>query len=399
MKQVFLLSLLSISLVGAQAQNKKAYAVTADVKGSYNWVAVKEIDLATGEVTRTLYDPTVNTPFKLRSIDGQLKGTAGNAETPTFSGVAAAAFDERNNRIYFTNMRGTELRYFDLNSQEVTVVINNDATFNTGSKADEANVITRMVIGADGFGYALTNDGRNLIRFSTDKKAVITNLGALKDDSRNGAVSIHNLCTSWGGDMVADAYGNLIIFSMRGYVFRVNPNTRVADHLGTIEGLPANFTVNGAAVDAEGHVVVSSSALTDHYFRVNLGTMKAIAIPKAGDNVWNASDLASSNIAYKGGLNTLPAIAEVRGNEEISIYPNPVATRFVNVAFEKVTPGKYTVELTDASGRKVINYVAAVNGVQNQKINLPKSMTSGMYLVRVINADGKAVFNDKIVVQ
>jgi hypothetical protein len=89
----------------------------------------------------------------------------------------------------------------------------------------------------------------------------------------------------------------------------------------------------------------------------------------------------------------------VKGNDVISIYPNPVVSSFVNVAFEKVTPGKYTIELTDASGRKVINQVAEINGVQNQRVNLPRSTSSGMYMVRVINADGKAVFNDKIVVQ
>jgi hypothetical protein len=404
MKKVFLLSLVSFSLFNANAQSKKAYAITADVKGSYNWISVKEVDLATGEVTRTIFDPAVNTTYYIRSVDGSMSGSVNGAKgsivnLPTYSGVAAAAFDEKNNRLYFTNMRGNELRYFDLKTNEITVVVNPDAAFNTGAKNDEANVITRMVIGADGFGYALTNDAKNLIRFSTEGKATITNLGAIRDDSKNGNISIHNLCTSWGGDMIADAYGNLYVFSMRGHIFKINPNTKVADHLGTVTGLPANFTINGAAVDADGHVVVSSSALTDNYFRINLGTMNAVAIQKSGDNVWNASDLASGNIAYRGGLNNPAVVAEVKGNDVISIYPNPVVNSFVNVSFEKVAPGKYTIELTDASGRKVINQVAEIKGVQNQRVNLPRSTSAGMYMVRVINADGKAVFNDKIVVQ
>ncbi len=399
MKKVFLLSLVSFSLFNANAQSKKAYAITGDVKGSYNWVTVKEIDLNTGEVVKTIFDPTVNTPYSLRTVNGQVMAARGYTDAPTYSGVAAAAYDEKNNRLYFTNMRGSELRYFDLKTNEVTVVVNPDAAFNTGEKNNEANVITRMVIAADGFGYALTNDAKNLIRFSTEGKPTITNLGSVRDDSKNGSISIHNLCTSWGGDMIADAYGNLYVFSMRGNIFKINPNTKVADHVGAVTGLPANFTINGAAVDADGHVVVSSSALTDNYYKINLGTLNAVAIQKSGDNVWNASDLASGNIAYRGGLNNPAVVAEVKGNDVISIYPNPVVSSFVNVSFEKVTPGRYTIELTDASGRKVINQVAEINGVQNQRVNLPRSTSSGMYMVRVINADGKAVFNDKIVVQ
>jgi hypothetical protein len=94
-----------------------------------------------------------------------------------------------------------------------------------------------------------------------------------------------------------------------------------------------------------------------------------------------------------------PSTPEIKGNDVISVYPNPVASSFFNVYFEKVAPGKYTVELTDASGRKVVNQVAEIKGVQSQKISLPSSTAGGMYLVRVINADGKAIFNDKIVVQ
>jgi hypothetical protein len=398
MKKVFILSLVSISLLSANAQNKKAYAVTADVKGGVNWISVKEIDLGTGEVVKTVFDPA-NTAVIMKNSEGQVMASRGYMDVPTYSGVAAAAFDGKHNRVYFTNMRGSELRYFDLNSSQLTVVTNTDASFNTGDKSGEENVITRMVIGADGFGYALTNDGKNLIRFSTEGKPVITNLGGLIDGSKNGGVSVHNQCSSWGGDMIADAYGNLYVFSMRGLVFKVNPSTRVADHIGTVSGLPANFTINGAAVDENGDVIVSSAVLTDSYFRINIGTLAATAGTKVVDQVWNASDLASGNIAYRGGPGKTVISTDVKGNDIISVYPNPVAAKFFNVAFEKITPGSYTIELTDVSGRKILNKVAAIEVIQSQKITLPASTAAGMYLVRVIDADGKTIFNDKIVVQ
>jgi methionine-rich copper-binding protein CopC len=399
MKKVFLLTAISFSLLNANAQSKKAYAITSDVKGSYNWVTVKEIDLGTGEVIRTVFDPNATNNVSVKNLDGQPLARYDWTVAPTFSGVAAAAFDEKNNRLYFTNMRGHELRYFDLKNNQVSVVVNTDQEFNTGVKTEEANVITRMVIGADGNGYALTNDGNNLVRFSTEGKPVITKLGALIDDSKNGNVSIHNQCTSWGGDMIADSYGNLYVFTMRGHVFKVNIASRVADHIGTITGLPANFTINGTAVDANGDVLLSSATLTDNYYRINLGTLKALPMDKKVEEVWNASDLASSNIAYRNSLGQTPPTTEIKGNDVISIFPNPVASSFFNVSFEKITPGKYTIELTDASGRKVVTQVADIKGVQNQKITIPQATAGGIYLVRVLSADGKSVFQDKIVVQ
>jgi hypothetical protein len=44
------------------------------------------------------------------------------------------------------------------------------------------------------------------------KKLEITQLGSLVDDPSNGGVSIHNRCSSWGGDMIAMTKANFIFF-------------------------------------------------------------------------------------------------------------------------------------------------------------------------------------------
>ena len=55
--------------------------------------------------------------------------------------MAAAAFDIVHNRLYFTGMHTNSLMYFDLNSNNLDVVVNDNPAFNTGNKIDEANVI------------------------------------------------------------------------------------------------------------------------------------------------------------------------------------------------------------------------------------------------------------------
>ena len=383
------------------AQNK-AYAVTAPTKGTFNWNVVREIDLSSGEVVRTIYDPAVNTLVNYRPAAGSEKSANLVLPSATGNGVAAAAFDAVHNRLYFTNMRANELMYFDLNSKDLNVVVNDNPTFNTGNKFDEGNVITRMVFGSDGFGYALTNNGKSLIRFTTDQKPTVSNLGELIDGKKNGTMSVHSQCSSWGGDMVADAYGNLYLVTYRNHIYKINPQTRIADYVGQIKGLPTEFTSNGMVVNGEDDVVVTSATVNNDYYRVNISTLEATPLNKKEDKMFNCSDLANGKILFQSKGTTPESLltGEVKGNDLISIYPNPVPNKMFSVQFDKVTPGRYNLVLSDASGRNVITKSIVINALgQIEKIALPKASAGGMYLIKLTGADSKVVYNDKIVVQ
>ena len=54
--------------------------------------------------------------------------------------------------------------------------------------------------------------------------------------------SVRTQFKSWGGDMVADANGNLYLFTMQREVFKINPNTRLATYLGEIKNIPEDYT-------------------------------------------------------------------------------------------------------------------------------------------------------------
>jgi hypothetical protein len=113
-------------------------------------------------------------------------------------------------------MHFSDIRYLDLNEPgaSFTTVKTKIIPNNTSQEYQpEENHITRMVIAADGFGYAMSNDFNHLIRFSTSNSSEVVDLGNIVDGENNKGISIHNKCTSWGGDMVADAFGNLVIVS------------------------------------------------------------------------------------------------------------------------------------------------------------------------------------------
>jgi hypothetical protein len=401
MKKTILPALLIAALFSKQtnAQTNRAFAITSEAKGSYNWTVVREIDLATGAVTKTIYNPADNKAVSYEATAGS-RLTVNPQTFATYSGVAAAAYDAKHNRLYYSQMWMNELRYFDLNSNETKVVINTDANYSTGVRNDESNVITRMTFAANGNGYALTNDGNQLIQFTTGDKPAITNLGALIDGKENKNISVHNQCTSWGGDMIADVYGNLYLITYRSHVFKINIQTKVADYIGAIKGLPNGFTTNGAAVDANGNIFLTSAVQAEKYYSVNLSTLEAKVIDNKEATVYNTSDLANANLAYQN-TKAIPVLASsfVNTNEAVSVYPNPAINKTFNVKFNKLAAGTYVLEITDANGSKIAAQNIAIKGLQNQIISLPKQSSVGYYLLKVTNSAGKVVYTDKVLVQ
>ncbi|MEP6845297.1 MAG: T9SS type A sorting domain-containing protein [Panacibacter sp.] len=391
-----LLSALCLTYNGqTTAQKSNAFAITGSTKGDVSWTSVRQIDLSSGAEVRSIYS-LKDKPAVLDAMSG---ARAGAVTAPTETFVAATAYDSKTNRLFFTPMHGNELRYFDLNKGTNAVYYVRNTPLRSFEERSEADVITRMCFGADGYGYALTNDANHLIRFTSGSKITISDLGSVKDGADNESISIRNLCTSWGGDMIADAMGNLYVISMKKNVFKINPQTMLADYIGPIENMPADYTINGAAVDDNGKVVVSSAVRTDNYYSFDLATLKATATPKKGTDVYNASDLASGHLAYEdvSDAKVNPAI-NVIGNSAISVYPNPVLNRTFQVAFEKVASGNQTIQLSNVSGTNVLTRVINVNAKSTTQITLPASVHSGMYVIKVSDATGKVTYSGKIVV-
>lgn len=378
-----------------QAQSSKAFAITGDEKGNINWQSIQQISLTTGDVSKTLFSPAKTSGVQIMRTSNIQNNVL---PTATHTGVAAAAYDFKNNRLYYTTMRGNELVYLDVNSNQV--VVNTDANFNTGSKYAEDNIITRMCFAANGYGYALTNNGNQLIQFTTDEKPQIKNLGSLIDGKKNENMSVHNQCTSWGGDVVGDVFGNLYLITMRNNVFKINTSTLVTDYLGHIKNLPNNFTTNGAAVDEDGHILLASAANVGSYYKVNIATLES-EIVKNNGSVYNTSDLASANLLYQSDVLVDKKITpEVKGNQMVSIYPNPVVGKRFAIKFEKVDLGNYQIQLLDATGKIIQNSNVVVNN-KGQVINIqiPNYSLNGVYLLKILTKNKDIIYNNKIVVQ
>jgi hypothetical protein len=252
-----------------------------------------------------------------------------------------------------------------------------------------------MCFGSDNFGYALTNDNEHLIRFSTDKQTTITDLGKLSDAPANGENSVRTQIKSWGGDMIADANGNLYLFTMQRSVFKINPNTRLATFLGQIKNIPDDYTVNAAMVDNGGYVIVGSSTKTTNYYRVDLTTLEATVLSKKADQVYNVSDFANGNLAFSKDVNN--AVAKATVENKVNIYPNPVNDKLLNIQFTNFSKGKYVIQLGEIEGKAVMQKEVQVSGSQTEKLFVG-TVSAGAYVLRVINENGVAMYSDKVII-
>lgn len=420
-------SLLSSSFIfasfAASAQDgNSTFAVTGDGNGDFMWMNIRQIDVTTGKLVKDIYlrdktafvmldadtrKPVESTVMVPTNASRTANVTFGNV--PTASMVAAAAYDKTHDKLFFTPMRIGELRWLDLSAKgdQPKFYSLRTTMLNTGDLiTDESNHITRMVINADGNGYTITNDGNHLIRFTTGKKVTISDLGALVDDETNKGISIHNKCTSWGGDMVADAYNNLYVVTGNHNVFKVNVETKIATYLGAITGLPAAYSTNGAAVDKEGNIMVSSANMFDGFYKFNLKDLVASRI-EGSDKIYNASDLANGNLLYQKEADAAqkfgtPELREITPQltSDYHVYPNPVTNNEFKILFDNQKPGAYNVAITDLSGKVLMNKTVNVSmkgQIESVKIN--SMLGKGMYMVKVTDSNNQFIFTERIIVQ
>ncbi len=461
MKRKILLSFLCCSLAATATAQKKntAFAITGPQKGQNGWSEVRLVDLTSGNEVESIYSKTRNLellnartgkPIVKKESEPQViktryvtpAGSSGNNananvanerrmiqvrsqsvshDEPFATNSAACAYDKKHDRLYYTPMGINQLRYIDLKSKTPKIYYFENENFGalSGSR-DIPNQVTRMVIGSDGNGYALSNNANHLVRFTTNKKAVVTDLGAIADDPSNGNYSIRSQ-SAYGGDMVAHKNGDLYLITASRRVFHISVKNKTAKYLGEIRGLPKGFTTNGAMVDEDMSVIVCSSNSTAGYYKFDINNLQAEKI-SSGETVYNASDLANGNLLTEKKRkkeepkeNILPAepqpeavaenrqkptIDQLTARNAITVYPNPVTTGVVRLVFRDQPEGRYKLQFLDITG-KVLNQqeITVNNKLQVQEIKLPSIITAGNYLIQVRDQDNRLVSAEKLIVQ
>jgi type IX secretion system substrate protein len=407
----FALALVAIisTAISSRAQDRFAYVLSDVNQNTAGWTVLRKLNFQTGVYSDAIFNGAdtkgiAYDAVSKKQVDANTSvGVANYSPMPFGTGVAAIALDKKNNRLYYTPMFIDQLRYIDLKTMKVYYFTDESFTGIPNTHNDESNVVTRMVIGPDGYGYAITNDANSFIRFSTGKKLVVEQLGALVDDPNNTGISVHNRCSSWGGDVIADDAGNLYLFTARNMVFKVNIETKVATWLGPIKGVPADFTTNGVVVTDDQKLLAGSQVYSKGWFVIDPKSWNATEF-KTPNGIYLTSDLANSNYLStrpKSEMTTIPQ-PDARTSNTIQLYPNPmgITENQFKIQFNKLAAGDYNIELTDVNGKQIMRQrVTITSDGQIQTINLKKNTAQGIYLVKVSDIYSKSIFTQKLVVQ
>ncbi len=408
-----------------QASSSKIFLISSNSAFPISYNQISAIDLHAGKAADNIYDPKKRYSFRtngFRSYYAMQKNVftdvipSATAEdtlrTPMGGAVASMAFDAKNNRLYYVPQYLSELRYMDLNQAEPSFTYLESQSLNLlHNPYDVANQISRMTIGADGFGYAITNDGEHLIKFSTDATPIIQDLGVLVDKPTN-SVFIRSSCTSWGGDIVADANNNLYLITQFNHVFKISLPSKVSEYVGAISGLPGNFNTNGAAVDENGDLILSCGSSLDKglpafYKITNWTSLQATAIP--GDNakgLGNISDMASSNLLFQKAAVPAPIVTKTEEAAKkqlpvFTIYPNPVSHgKFTIKTTNIIDKGEYTMVLVDQTGRGVMQAKMQLGLKSNtNSFTFPSQEAKGVYMVLIMDVFNRTIYSQQLIVE
>jgi hypothetical protein len=412
MKKISLLFTLVLGVASLKAQSSRTFAITSKTANDYQWNSIREIEISTGKIIKTIFESD-KTPFqsfdalsKTAITDLSKSQSASGTTKPFAYGTAATAFDAQHNRLYFSPMHIAQIRYVDLSSGETNFFYLNSKLLDAPANGylTEENQITRMVL-IGKVGYAITNDGNHLFQFTTGKKPTVTDMGALVDDPKNGAISIHNKCTSWGGDVVADEDGLLYLISANKHVFKLDVASKIATHLGDLKGIPAQFTTNGAVVNNENKIVVTSANAAAGFYVFDLTTLDAKQLPNSVTTV-GISDLANGNLLKSSIPKTVSSIETstinkfLVKNDKINVFPNPITSPQFKLTFDEITNGNYTINVTDLMGRSIYSKrIVLQNEEQVETINVGKKPSNGLYFVKVTDSKNKDIYVGRLIVQ
>lgn len=343
------------------------------------------------------------------TIFNGLAGPCYNAITGTvlptrsvLKNASALAYDVNTNRIYFVNNTSSnspaeDLCYIDLNTSPVSAkkFVGYPLSSNVGTGYN----ITRMAFGADGYGYAITENGQDFIRFSIDTGTglpAITQLGALINDSINGT---HNILAETAGDICSDGSGGLYIVPNSGNVYTINLATQVATYFGTISGIPG---CNSVAMTTDGRLYIGGNY--QFVFQVTLSTLTPIQLNSSTSNVYKSGDYASCSFSVQparlstaGKLlsnNSSPALLDQ--NIAIQVTPNPFL-QDLRLTIKLNRAERVQIRLIDFYGRSVFtSSQKAGAGVNTLHVAVPAGLSKGIYILE-LSAGNNRLLKKKLI--
>ncbi|MBK8712904.1 MAG: hypothetical protein IPL97_13725 [Niastella sp.] len=114
--------------------------------------------------------------------------------------------------------------------------------------------------------------------------------------------------------------------------------------------------------------------------------LKTDQLPFDGDNYYRVKAINDNGqVAYSA----IVKLASVKGNPVISVSPNPVKSKTLQLSFSNQPTGNYIIQLLAANGQLVYKDIITLgNGNASEAIHLKSTIAQGSYTLQVTGPDG-----------
>jgi len=118
--------------------------------------------------------------------------------------------------------------------------------------------------------------------------------------------------------------------------------------------------------------------------------------PASGDNFYRIKAISTDGqIQYSA----IAKVAAEKMETAITVYPNPVKNKTMNLNFDGLPKGNYNLLVTAADGKTVFTNTVSLSGKGTKSILLSKAMAAGMYSVSVKNINGETLMQSKVIIE
>lgn len=370
MKRALLLC--AVFMTGYFTNAQDIVAATGLTKGKIEFNDFRTIDVNNLSTTSVLLTKADKINFE--------SSTTESTKTCSCGKYIAAMTMAQNGNLFYLPMNGSKVSMVDTSSKTGSLI---DVPNSLIDNKNQSTYFARMTTGSDGFIYTLNNDGSELLKISANGS--VQNLGMVNGIAQH-VKALGNDTAVYGGDMIADAFGNLYVISAAAHVFKFNPNKLKAEYIGKISGLADGYTVNGVAVMKDGNVLLATTSAHGLY-TMDMNTLEATF--KADYSV-PVYDLSSPYFLRQNMMD------EIAGTQsKYSLYPTIVKDSELNIVSKSNENSNLQVSVWNLNNKQIYSKSLTVNAIGDYKVNLNGSLQPGIYVLKAVNQEGIEVINTK----
>jgi len=121
----------------------------------------------------------------------------------------------------------------------------------------------------------------------------------------------------------------------------------------------------------------------------NGGRTSYLHVDQQPNSIDNYYRIKANSLSGQVQYSAIVKVSPVKQDASISVYPNPVVDKTMQIRFVNQAKGRYIIDLTNQAGQSVYSFAMQVNnGTSTQAVHLRQSIASGVYQLRITAEDG-----------